>query len=111
MKIIDDKIKMNKQNNDSIKTINNKWNFSLYIAGHSTKSVVALKNLKLICEEQFKGDYNLEIIDLIKTPQHASEAQILAIPTLVCKTPLPVKRIIGDLSDTHRVLAGLGVLE
>ena len=85
----------------------NKWVLRLYVAGQTLKSITALNNLKLICEEQLKGKYRIEVIDLIKRPQLARDHQILAVPTLVRDLPRPVRNIIGDLSDTARVLVGL----
>jgi len=79
----------------------------LYVAGQTPKSLVALKNLKKICEEHLQGHYRLHVIDLVKTPQLAQDDQILAIPTLVRNLPQPIRKIIGDLSDTQRVLVGL----
>lgn len=81
----------------------------LYVAGQTPKSLVALKNLKKICDEHLKGSYRLHVIDLIKTPQLAQDDQILAIPTLVRNLPQPIRKIIGDLSDTQKVLVGLNV--
>jgi circadian clock protein KaiB len=81
----------------------------LYVAGHTPKSMTALKNLKNICEEHLHGMYELEVVDLLKQPQLARGDQILAIPTLVRRLPVPVKKIIGDLSNTERVLVGLDV--
>jgi circadian clock protein KaiB len=81
--------------------------FRLYVAGQTPKSLVALRNLKKICEEHLQGRYRLKVIDLVKTPQLAQDDQILAIPTLVRKLPEPIRKIIGDLSDTQRVLVGL----
>ena len=79
----------------------------LYVAGETPRSVAALNNLKKICEEHLKGRYRIEVIDLLANPQLARGDQILAIPTLVRKLPAPVRRIIGDLSQTERVLVGL----
>lgn len=79
----------------------------LYVAGHSPKSLVALENLKVICEQRLQGHYEIEIIDLLKNPRLAKDDQILAVPTLVRRLPPPVRRIIGDLSDIERVLVGL----
>lgn len=79
----------------------------LYIAGQTPKSLVALNNLKSICEAHLKGKYRIEIIDLVKTPQLAKGDQVLAIPTLVRNLPTPIRKIIGDLSNTERVLVGL----
>lgn len=79
----------------------------LYVAGQTPRSVAAIANLKKICDEHLHGRYTVEVIDLIKQPQLARGDQILAIPTLVRKLPEPVKKIIGDLSHTERVLVGL----
>ncbi|HVY61786.1 MAG TPA: circadian clock KaiB family protein, partial [Planctomycetota bacterium] len=79
------------------------------VAGQTAKSITAFANLKRICEEHLRGRYTLEVIDLLKSPQLARGDQILAIPTLVRKLPPPVKRIIGDLSNTERVLVGLDI--
>jgi circadian clock protein KaiB len=81
----------------------------LYVAGQTPKSLIALRNLKKICEEHLQGRYRLNVIDLLKTPQLAQDDQILAIPTLVRNLPQPIRKIIGDLSDTQRVLVGLDV--
>ena len=83
------------------------WNLRLYVAGQSPKSVRAFANLKKLCEEHLKGKYTIEIIDLLKNPQLAAGDQIIAIPTLVRQLPVPIKAIIGDLSDTERTLVGL----
>jgi circadian clock protein KaiB len=83
----------------------------LYVAGETPKAAAAFSNLKLICEEQLKDKYQIKVIDLLKKPQVARSDQILALPTLIRKSPLPVKKIIGDLSDTKRVLAGLGLID
>lgn len=79
----------------------------LYVAGQTPKCLTAFSNLKKICEEHMAGRYRIEVIDLLKNPQLARGDQILAIPTLVRKLPEPVRKIIGDLSDTERVLVGL----
>jgi circadian clock protein KaiB len=81
----------------------------LYVAGQTPKSLIALTNLKKICEEHLQGRYRLHVIDLVKTPQLAQDDQILAIPTLVRNLPQPIRKIIGDLSDTQRVLVGLDI--
>lgn len=83
----------------------------LYVAGQTPKSVAAFANLKKICEEHLPGQYEIEVIDLLKQPQLAAGDQILAIPTLVRKLPEPVKKIIGDLSNIERVLVGLDLRE
>ena len=85
------------------------WELRLYVAGQTPKSIAAFANLKKICEEHLKGKYRIEVIDLLKNPQLAKGDQILAIPTLVRKLPQPIKKIIGDLSNTERVLVGLDI--
>ena len=87
------------------------WELRLYVAGQTARSVTAFANLKKICEEHLTGQYSIEIIDLLKHPQLASGDQIVAIPTLVRKLPEPVRKIIGDLSNTQRVLVGLDLRE
>lgn len=82
----------------------------LYVAGQTPKSLAAFANLKKICEEHLAGRYDIEVIDLLENPHLARGDQILAIPTLVKKLPPPVRKIIGDLSDTERVLIGLDLL-
>ena len=79
------------------------------MAGQTPKSITALANLKKICEEHLQEKYNIEIIDLVRNPQLARQDQILAIPTLVRSLPTPIKKIIGDLSNTEKVLLGLDV--
>ncbi len=79
----------------------------LYVAGQTAKSVAALSNLQRICENHLAGQYRIEVIDLLKTPQLAAGDQILAVPTLVRRLPEPIKQIIGDLSNEERVLVGL----
>lgn len=86
-----------------------RWNLRLYVAGQTPKSITALANLKRICDEHMNGQYAIEIIDLMENPQLAQRDQIVAIPTLVRELPSPLKRIIGDLSNTERVLVGLDV--
>lgn len=83
------------------------WELRLYVAGQTPKSLKAFANLKKICEEHLEGRYRIEVIDLMDNPQLAKGDQILAIPTLVRKLPEPVKQIIGDLSNTEKVLVGL----
>lgn len=83
------------------------WNLRLYVAGQTPKSVRAFENLKRLCEEHLPGQYSIEVIDLVVNPRLAKEDQILAIPTLVRKLPDPIRKIIGDLSDTERTLVGL----
>ena len=84
-----------------------RWTLRLFVAGQTPRSVAAYDNLKRICEERLPGRCEIEVIDLLKNPNLAKDDQILAIPTVVRKLPPPVRRIIGDLSDTERVLVGL----
>ena len=79
------------------------------MAGQTPKSILALANLKKICQEHLADKYNIEIVDLVRNPQLARKDQILAIPTLVRNLPQPIKKIIGDLSNTEKVLLGLEV--
>jgi circadian clock protein KaiB len=83
------------------------WQLRLYVAGQTPRSVTAFGNLKKICEHHLKGRYHIEVIDLVEQPHLSKGDQILAIPTLVRKLPPPVRKIIGDLSNTERVLVGL----
>jgi len=83
------------------------WNLRLYVAGQTPKSLRAFANLKVLCEEHLKGRYQIEVIDLMENPQLARGDQIVAIPTLVRKLPQPVRKIIGDLSNSMRALVGL----
>jgi len=85
------------------------WNLRLYVAGQTPKSIAAFANLKKICEEHLKGQYTIEVVDLVENPKLAKGDQILAIPTLVRKLPQPIRKIIGDLSNTERVLVGLNL--
>src|SRR5688500_7730438 len=84
-----------------------KWELRLYTAGQTPKSLAALSNLKRLCDEHLAGRYSIEIIDLLVNPRLAKDDQIVAIPTLVRKLPAPMRKIIGDLSDTERALVGL----
>jgi circadian clock protein KaiB len=86
-----------------------KYELRLYVAGNTPKSLAALKNLKKYCEEHLKDQYTIEIIDLLVHPQLAEGDQILAIPTLVRKVPVPIRKIIGDLSNEEKVLVGLNI--
>ena len=86
-----------------------KWELRLYIAGNTPKSVAALNNLKKYCEQHLKDRYKIEVIDLLVQPQLAAGDQIFAIPTLVRKVPVPIRKIIGDLSNEEKVLVGLNI--
>jgi circadian clock protein KaiB len=83
------------------------WNLRLYVAGQTPKSVRAFANLKMLCEEHLKGRYQIDVIDLRENPQLARDDQIVAIPTLVRRLPRPLRTIIGDLSNSVRLLVGL----
>jgi circadian clock protein KaiB len=83
------------------------WELRLYVAGQTSKSVTAFVNLKKICEKHLPGKYHIEVVDLLKNPTLAKGDQILAVPTLVRKLPEPIRKILGDLSNTERVLVGL----
>jgi circadian clock protein KaiB len=83
------------------------WCLRLYVAGRSPKCVAALENLRRFCEEHMQGQYQIEVVDLLENPRLAKDDQIVAIPTLVRKLPEPLRRIIGDLSNTERMFVGL----
>lgn len=83
------------------------WILRLYVAGQTQNSLIAFENLKKICEEHLEGRCRIEVIDLMKNPQLAKDHQIIAVPTLIRELPEPMKKIIGNLSDTERVLVGL----
>ena len=86
---------------------NDHWTLRLYVAGQTPRSLAALTNLKRLCDEHLQNRYSIEVVDLVQNPQLARGDQILAIPTLVRKLPVPMRKIIGDLSNTDRVLVGL----
>jgi circadian clock protein KaiB len=83
------------------------WALRLYVAGETPRAIAARDNLQRLCEQHLAGKYHIEVIDLLRTPRLARDDQIIAVPTLVRKLPRPVRKVIGDLSDTERVLAGL----
>jgi circadian clock protein KaiB len=83
------------------------WELRLYVAGQTPNSLKAFANLKRICEEHLTGQYTIEVIDLLENPRLAAGDQIVAIPTLVRKLPVPIRKIVGNLADTERVLVGL----
>jgi len=87
----------------------NFYDLRLYVAGQTPKSVAALANLKRFCEEHLAGQYKIEVVDLVENPKLARSDQILAIPTLVRRLPEPIRKIIGDLSSSERVLVGLEI--
>lgn len=83
------------------------WELRLYVAGQTPRSLAAMENLRQICEQHLNGRYHIEVVDLLIHPQLSRDDEILAVPTLVRKLPEPLKKIIGDLSNTERVLVGL----
>jgi circadian clock protein KaiB len=93
----------------SVEPEDGRYRLRLYVAGQTAKSLAAMSNLKCFCEEHLAGRYEIEVIDLLQNPQLAAGDQILAIPTLVRRLPAPLKRIIGDLSNTEKVLVGLDI--
>ena len=102
-----EKLKKNRrESEEKVKT----WELRLYVAGQTSKSMAAFSNLKKLCEDHLKGQYRIEVIDLLENPALAKGDQILAIPTLVRKLPEPIKKIIGDLSNKERVLVGLNLI-
>lgn len=101
---------MTKYNTADDSMVDDAWILRLYVAGQSPKCLQAFANLKRICETQLHGKYKIEVIDLLENPQLSKDDQILAIPTLVRKLPVPVRKIIGDLSNTERVLVGLDLM-
>ena len=98
-----------KKRNTTKSESSERWDLRLYVAGQTARAIAAFENLRRICEEHLPGQYRIEVIDLLKNPQLAKGDQILAVPTLVRKLPEPVRKIIGDLSNTERVLVGLDV--
>ncbi len=102
-------VKQTKAKTAKTKPTEPRYDLRLYVAGQTPRSLQALSNLKKICEEHLTGNYRVEIIDLLKKPQLAAGDQILAIPTLVRTLPKPARKIIGDLSNTERVLVGLDI--
>ncbi|MBF0399916.1 MAG: circadian clock protein KaiB [Magnetococcales bacterium] len=89
---------------------NNKYLLKLYITGHTSRSARAIVNLRKICEEELNGHYEMAVIDILEQPQLAEDEKILATPTLIKALPLPLRRIIGDLTDSEKVLLGLDLL-
>lgn len=85
------------------------WDLKIYVAGETEKSRTAIANLQKVCEEHLKGRYHIEVIDLLKHPRLAAEEQIFAIPTVIRKLPEPLRKLVGDLSATEKVLVGLDI--
>jgi circadian clock protein KaiB len=83
------------------------WELRLYVTGRSPSCLRAIENLRLACEQHLAGRHRIEVVDLLENPSRAADDQILAVPTLVRQYPLPIRKIVGDLSDTDRLLAGL----
>jgi len=92
-----------------IETTPDTWELTLYVAGQTPKSLTAFSNLKRLCEEHLAGHYHIEVVDLLSHPEQARQDGILAIPTLVKRKPGPVRKIIGDLSNTEKAIAGLSL--
>jgi len=97
--------------NKAEKRVRSKYNLKLFVTGASPNSTRAISNIKNICEKHLPGIYSLEIIDVYQQPLLAKDEQIIALPMLVKSTPMPLKRLIGDMSDTQKVLKGLGFSE
>lgn len=89
---------------------NDMYLLRLYVSGQTSRSVCAIENLKRLCEDYLKGRYEIEIIDIYQQPERLKDEQIIAVPTLIKQLPPPVRKVIGDLSDTERVLVGLALL-
>jgi circadian clock protein KaiB len=85
------------------------WDLRLYVTGQSPNCLRAIENLRLVCEEYMPGRYRIEVVDLLENPRLAADDQILAVPTVVRRLPAPIRKIVGDLSDTERLLVGLQV--
>lgn len=100
---------MTEDRQDDAKVEAEEYNLRLYVAGQTPKSLAAIANLKIICEQHLAGRYSIDVIDLLVSPQLAAGDQIVALPTLVRYLPPPLKRIIGNLSDQERVLVGLDI--
>ena len=88
-----------------------KYILRLYVTGSSARSLKAVHNLKKLCEEHLADDYDLEVIDIYEHPEAAREEQIIAAPTLVKKLPMPLRKFVGDLSNTQKILVGLEIYE
>jgi circadian clock protein KaiB len=99
---------MENQNNDQQEE-REEWILRLYVAGQTSKCLLAFENLKNICESELKGKYRIEVTDLLLNPELSRDDHILAIPTLVREMPKPVRKILGDLSNRERVIEGLGI--
>jgi circadian clock protein KaiB len=88
---------------------NEKYVLRLYVTGMTPRSILAVENIKKICEERLKGRYELEVVDIYKYPERAKEAELVAAPTLIKQLPLPLRKLVGDMSNTERVLRGLNL--
>jgi circadian clock protein KaiB len=91
-------------------TDSDKFVLRLYITGNTPNSIKAVANIKMLCEEVLRGRYEMKVVDIYQDPSQASEDQVVAIPTLVKTSPLPRRRLVGDMSSRERVLAGLGIV-
>jgi circadian clock protein KaiB len=106
---MNDATRSDSSSDDSEEPTTGEYNLRLYVAGQTPKSLAAVANLKNLCETHLAGRYTIEVVDLLVTPQLAAGDQIVALPTLVRRLPPPLKRVIGDLSNTERVLVGLDI--
>ena len=102
--------KKEEQANVTLTHVRNKYVLRLFVTGATPNSIRAVTNIKQICEQHLKGNYSLEIIDVYQDAKIAEKEQLIALPLLIKKQPAPEKRMIGDLSDTEKVLKGLGLL-
>lgn len=100
---------MSDPGNEGTKADPGYYHLRLYVAGQTTKSVAAMANLRRVCEQHLAGHFEIEVVDLLVNPKLAAGDQILAIPTLIRRLPAPLKRMIGDLSNTEKVLVGLDI--
>jgi len=90
--------------------VGNEYRLRLFVAGHTQKSVKAVQNITRLCEQHLSGRYDLEVVDLYQQPELAAQHQLIAAPTLIKVLPLPLRKMIGDMSDAARVLASLGIV-
>jgi circadian clock protein KaiB len=101
------KTSLNSKKSTSNASTNTEWDLRLYVAGPTPRCLAAVANLQKICEQHLPGTYHIQIVDLLENPKLAQGDQILAVPTLVRNLPTPMRKVIGDLSNTERVLVGL----
>ncbi len=102
--------KEKKDSKPRVEESNGKYVLRLYVTGMTSRSTQAIRNIKKICEEYLKGHYELEVIDIYQQPELAREGELIAAPTLVKKLPVPIRKLIGDMSNTEKVLVGLNIM-